>query len=173
MPTHLYCLLAAESDSAPPGDVPGVRALVVGPVVAWVSTTPKAVLTRDARHAAHEVMEHDRVIGRALARGVTPVPATLADPYESDAAVTDDVGRRSAEIMELVHRVEGMVEMAVVLAPRPEAREPASVPASGAGRAYLERLRDQSAILVAAADDIDRRLGSIVVATARRSEGDR
>jgi hypothetical protein len=170
MPTHLYCLLAAGSDSAPPPDLPEVRALVVGTIVAWVSTTPDDKLSRQARRAAQLVVEHDRVIGRALDRGVAPVPATLADPYPTDDAVVDDVSRRSSEIMESIRRTDGAVEMAIILSSRPD-EEPTEGPeARGPGRAYLERLRDQPARLTAAADEIDRRLATLVLASSRRPE---
>jgi hypothetical protein len=170
MPTHLYCLLAAESDSAPPADLPQVRALVVGGIVAWVSATPDEKLSRQARRAAELVVEHDRVVARALARGVTPVPATLADPYPSDAALIDDVSRRSTEILESLRRADGAVEMAIILSSRPEEESTEAPATQGPGRAYLERIREQPARLIAAADDLDRRLAPVVLGSSRRPE---
>src|SRR4051812_30264756 len=120
MPTHLYCLLPAASDCAPPGDDGAIRALVVGEVVAWVSTTPNEKLTRDARTAAGLVIEHDRGVAQALARGVTRVPAPLAAPYPSDDAAGEDIPRRSGEITESWGRIAGGVKMPVVLAARPD-----------------------------------------------------
>ena len=147
MPTHLYCLLPAGSDSAPPelaDSLPSaerlpraargeVRALRVGGIVAWVASTTEAHLTREGRRAAAEAVRHDRVIAHALARDITPVPATLADPYPDDAALTADIGNRTAEIVESLDRVAGAVEMAVILAPRDSDVETVEAPAAAGG----------------------------------------
>jgi hypothetical protein len=191
MPTRLYCLLPAGSDSAPPeladnlpklapseargaqqGDV---RALRVGGIVAWVATTTETRLTREGRRAATEAVRHDRVIALALARDITPVPATLADPYPDDAALIADVGGRTAEIAKSLDRVAGAVEMAVILAPRDSGSEAveAQAAASGPGRQYLERRRELPARLAAAADEIDARLHPIALDSSRRADKDR
>jgi hypothetical protein len=178
MPTHLYCLLPAGSDSAPPelADASAaVRGLRVGGIVAWVASTTEPRLTREGRRAADAAVRHDRIIAHALSRGVTPVPATLADPYPSDAALVDDVGSRIEEIVASLGRVSGAVEMAVILAPREAGRESVDQPAApgGPGRQYLERQRDLPARLAAAADDIDERLRPTALASSRRADKDR
>jgi hypothetical protein len=177
MPTHLYCLLPGGSDFAPPDVVAdvAVRALAVGGIVAWVASTSVARLTREGRRAVREAVRHDRVIAHALAQDVTPVPATLADPYPGDAELAADVGSRIDEIAEALDRVAGAVEMAVILAPLDSAGEGDGElsSSSGPGRRYLERQRDLPARLSAAADDIDRRLGEIVRASSRRADKDR
>jgi Gas vesicle synthesis protein GvpL/GvpF len=184
MPTHLYCLLPAGSDSTPPlaDSLPpaerggaAVRALRVGGIVAWVASTAESRLTREGRRAAAEAVRHDRVIARALARGVTPVPATLADPYPDDDALIAGIGGRTAEIVKSLDRVAGAVEMAVILAPRDSGGEIAETPvaAGGPGRQYLERRRDLPARLAAAADEIDERLRPIALDSSRRADKDR
>ncbi len=184
MPTHLYCLLPAGGDSAPPPSdrlsraergVITVRALAVGRVVAWVASTPESRLTREGRRAAGEAVRHDRVIAQALARDITPVPATLADPYPSDAQLAADVGSREGEITEALDRIAGSVEMAVILGASGSDGDSDEEPASsgGPGRTYLERKRDLPARLSAAADDIDRGLGEIARASSRRTDRDR
>jgi len=175
MPTHLYCLLPAASDSAAPavGEGAAVRALHVGGVVAWVASTTENRLVREGRRAAGEAVRHDRVIAQALARNVTPVPGTLADPYPDDAALVADITSRTAEIVESFSRVAGAIEMAVILAPRQGGSEEPPDVSGGPGRRYLERQRDLPARLTAAADDIDQRVGTLALATSRRTDKDR
>ena len=173
VPTHLYCLLAAASDWAVPTDTGAVRALGVGDIVAWVATTNDKTLSREGRRAAQRAMEHDQVIGRAVARGLTPVPATLADAYPSDDAAIVDISMRSAEISDSLRRIEGAVEMAVILAARTDAPESESTVDQGPGRAYLERLRELPALLTTAADEVDRLVQPHALASSRRSDRDR
>jgi hypothetical protein len=172
MPTHLYCLVDARSDSAPPSEVSDVRALVVGNIAAWVATTSRQKIDRDARRAGREVLEHDRIIGRAVARGLSVVPATLADPYESDDAVIEDISARTEEIMHALARADGMVEMTIIIAAdAPPKREAA--PSHSPGKAYLEALRDLPNRLNDVANDLDVRLGSLSLAEVRRADRDR
>jgi hypothetical protein len=175
MPTHLFCLLATGSDAAPPTNVGvDVRALVVGDVVAWVSTVAKDRLTREGRAVAAEAVRHDRVVAQALARNVTPMPATLADGYATDSDVVADVAARREEIGIALEQIAGLVEMAVIIASASHAAdENAEAVAGGPGRKYLEQLRDRPARLTDVAARIDGALGSISRDTRRRIERDR
>src|SRR3954471_20248118 len=112
MPSHLYCLVPSRSEATAPADL-AVRTIAVGDIAAWVGSTDVRQLSREGRKAATRALEHDRVIGRALAQGVTPMPATLADSYADDASLEQDVARRSDEIRDALSRVTGTVEMAV------------------------------------------------------------
>jgi len=175
MPTHLYCLLAAGSDATPPTNVGvDVRALVVGDVVAWVSTVDTDRLTREGRAAASEAVRHDRVVSQALARNITPMPATLADRYAADADVVADVAGRSVEVKAALQRIAGLVEMAVIIAPATHtADQKAEEVAGGPGRKYLEQLRDRPSRLNDVASRIDTAVESISRDTRRRVERDR
>ena len=173
MPTHLYCLLAAESDSAPPTDAGDVRALRIGDIVAWVATTADEKTSREGSRAAQQVVEHDRVIAHALARDVTPVPATLADPYPSDQAAIADIAKRRDEITESLRRVDGTVEMAVILAAPAAVSAPLPDGDPGPGRTYLERLREGPKLLKSISDELDRRLEGVALVSSRRAERDR
>jgi len=99
------------------------------------------------------------------------MPATLADPYPDDDAVKKDLSARADEIRAALSRIAGSVEMAVILARGVAEPDPESAPTSG--RQYLERLRDLPADLSAAGDDIDRRVGPLVIAGSRRPATDR
>lgn len=135
MPTHLYCLLPATSSVAPPE---GVRTLRIGDLTAWVSDTPVAQVSRDARAAGRAAVDHDRVSGVAISQGVTPVPASLADAYADDAELQADVRSHAPAIEQALHEIEGLVEMTTIIAAR-DASPPPEAP--GRGRAYLEQLR--------------------------------
>ena len=165
MPTHLYCLLPAPSSLAPPA---GVRALGIGDVEAWVASTDVATLSRDARDVARATIEHDRVVSAALAQGVTPIPAALADAYENDDSASHDLHGHRDEIVRALDRVRDMVEMTVIIAVA-DAAPPRD--ATGRGRAYLEQLK----ALPSRAGSIGDRVSAVVKTLAglgrRRAEG--
>ena len=161
MPTHLYCLLPANSAS--PEALVGlgggaVRALRVGSLDAWVSTVDdgRAPAGRDALVA--QARAHDAVVSAALARGTTPLPARFGQRFADDAACVTELASRGDTLLRQLARVDGCVEM--TLATRmaggeaatervrqevgPEREREASAGGAGgggAGRAYLERLK--------------------------------
>ena len=135
MPTHLYCLLPRGS-SVTVAD--GARVIDAKIGLAWVSDTESPRLSREARDAARATLEHDRVIGVALAQGVTPIPAALADPYDDDEAVLADLSRNADGIERAFTAVAGMVEMTTIIALQDTAP---SADVAGRGTAYLEQLR--------------------------------
>jgi hypothetical protein len=148
MPTHLYCLLPRESSVAPPA---GVRVVDVGVAQAWVCDTAEVRLSRDARDAARATVAHDRVIGSALSQGVTPMPASLADPYDDDADLQVDVAGHAREIEKAFPAMAGTVEMTTIVAMQD------SIPAAdapGRGTAYLEQIRSAPERTVAIADRV-------------------
>jgi hypothetical protein len=137
MPTHLYCLLPTGSSASPPASV---RALAVRGIVAWVSDTESPRLSRDARDAARAVLAHDRVVAAAVEQGVTPVPASLADPYESDQSAIDDISSAADAVSGMLRDVAGKVEMTAIVSVIDAA--PAEAAASR-GREYLEQIRSR------------------------------
>jgi hypothetical protein len=169
MPTHLYCLF--EASDAPTAEPP-VRALDVAGLIAWVASTEAASISREGRRAAANAVEHDRVIARGLVDALTPLPATLADAYADDAAAIRDIASRSAEVRAALARVAGQVEMAVILASR-NGHASDAAPSSSPGRDYLDRSRNLPRELSAVGDEIDRRVGHLVTATARRPSAGR
>jgi hypothetical protein len=167
MPTHLYCLLPAASELAPP---PGVRVLAAPGLVAWVADTPELRLPRDARDAARATLGHDRVVGAALAQGTTPVPASLADAFPDDDAVAADLARHVGAIQAAMTEVQGRVEMTTIVAMND------STPIDGVegrGRAYLEQLRDQPSRASAVADRIAHAMRGLAGPERRRLNGGR
>lgn len=169
MPTHLYCLLPGGSSVVPP-NAPAVRALDVNGIIAWVSETADARLSRDVRDATRATIEHDRVVGAALAQGVTPVPASLADPYESDAAARADIAPYAAKIEAALHELDGMVEMTTIIA---VSSSPPAENLEGRGRAYLEQLRSLPSRAAAIADQTEQVLAPVFGTARRRADGGR
>jgi hypothetical protein len=166
---HLYCLLPAASSARPPA-APAVRVLQADGFVAWVSDTADARLSRDARDAARATIEHDGVIGAAIAQGVTPVPAALADPYDTDDELLTDIASHAPAIREAILQLTDLVEMTAIVA-----MTDAALPegAEGRGRAYLEQLRSQSSRAAAVLDRIAADLRSHSGQESRRVEGGR
>lgn len=165
MPTHLYCLLPAASNAAPPA---GVRTVRVGDLTAWVSDTETARVSRDARLAAREAVEHDRVIGSALSQDVTPVPASLADAYANDAELQADLLAHAAALEQALRTLDGFVEMTTIIAAR-ETTPSATAP--GRGRAYLEQLKALPTRASGLADSIERALARFGTSHRRASGG--
>lgn len=167
MPTHLYCLLPRRSSATPPA---GIRVVETSPALAWVSDTAEAKLSRDARDAVRATVAHDRVIGSALEQGVTPMPASLADPYEDDTALHVDLAAHAHAIELALPAIDGMVEMTTIIAMQdvpPSAGEPAR------GKTYLEQLRTAPARAALVADRLVASLEDRFPEARRRGEGSR
>lgn len=167
MPTHLYCLLPAASELALP---PAVRLLAARGIVAWVGDTPDVRLSRDARDAARATIEHDRVVSAALAQGVTPVPASLADAFAGDADAIADLAVHHTAIMDALALVHERVEMTTLIAMDDGTPAPG---AEGRGRAYLEQLRSQPTRAAGVADRIADALRALAGPERRRLSGGR
>jgi hypothetical protein len=166
MPTHLHCLLPRGSSAVPPA---GIRAVDVDVALAWVSDTDQARLSRDARDAVRATVAHDRVIGQALAQGVTPLPASLADPYDGDSALQVDVAAHAGSLPPAFMTIAGMVEMTIIIAMR-DATPRADAP--GRGKAYLEQIRSAPTRVAAVAERIADSLKDFVD-ERRRPAGER
>jgi hypothetical protein len=113
-------------------------------VAAWVSDLPE-----DPGPATAELVRvHDRVVRAALALE-TPLPARFGQSFAGDAALTRALEPRVEAMERSLERVRGAVEMTVrILLPGLPAAEAAEgreeiVPAAGAGRAYMARLRER------------------------------
>jgi hypothetical protein len=167
MPTHLFCLIPAGNSIAPP---PPARAVDLGVATAWVGDVEADSLSRDARDAARATIEHDRVIGAAMTQGVTPIPASLADPYATDAEMQADVLAHAGELEPAFLAVAGLVEMTTIIGMH-DVSPPVDSP--GRGRAYLEQLRSLPERAAAIGDRIERRMSSRFADARRRGEGGR
>lgn len=167
MPTHLFCLLPRGSSAVAPA---GVRIVDARVALAWVGDTKESRLSRDAREVARATLEHDRIIGQALAQGVTPMPASLADPYEDDAAAQADIAAHARDIEAAFPAIAGMVEMTAIIAVHDDAP---SSDSPGAGKAYLEQIRSAPARASAIADRIAAAMAKVFPDARRRAQGNR
>jgi hypothetical protein len=167
MPTHLYCLLPRGSSASPPADA---RVVETPTALAWVSDVAEVRLSRDARDAARATIAHDRVIGSALQQRVTPIPASLADPYEDDAALRTDVAAHAPGIALAFPAIAGMIEMTTIIAVQDT---PPAADAPGRGKAYLEQIRSAPARAAAVADRMSASLRPRFPNDRRREDGSR
>src|ERR1041385_365578 len=100
------------------------------------------------------------------------MPATLADPYLNAAALLADVHARADEIRSTLARIEGTVEMAVIITSR-SSEAAAAAAVESPGRAYLERIRDVPSAVAGDGDAIEARVGRFSLASSRRPDGGR
>ena len=179
--THLYCVLPPERRGALPTGLSGlagepVRALTVEGLVAWVSD-----VTRNVPVSVDGVRTHDAVVEAALATGSTPVPARFGQRFESDDACRDALRSRAASVETLLADVQGLVEMTLVITPsthrmlrdlEPVIPEMFDSAGTGAGRRYLETLRQREAAtgaVKAAMDTLAAALNRAASAFVRRA----
>ena len=167
MPTHLYCLLPRGSSAVAP---PDVRVVETPTALAWVGDVADAWLSRDARDAARATIAHDRIIGSALQQGVTPMPASLTDPYEDDAALRADIAGHVAGIERAFPAIAGMIEMTTIVAVHDA---PPAADSPGRGKAYLEQIRSAPARAAAVADRLSVSLNARFPDSRRRDDGAR
>jgi Gas vesicle synthesis protein GvpL/GvpF len=169
-----------------------VRTLTFGRLQAVVQDVPAPDADRrswterlsDPGELERCVRAHDHVV-TAVARGGPAVPMALATLYSGDERARQALGADAARFPTVLDRIGGRVEWGVkVYAPSASARpvadraavpaDAANPPPSGAGRAYLERVRGahrareeghRAALL--AADEVDAALRGLAVAARR------
>ncbi|MGH7621989.1 MAG: GvpL/GvpF family gas vesicle protein [Gemmatimonadaceae bacterium] len=145
-PVHLYGVLGAEGRDPP--SIAGldghpVRALPLGERFAWVSELNEPAQTVTPRR----LREHDAVLGRAVAAGLSPAPALVGRSHASDDAVIAALGARDAAIGEALALARGRVEMSLLIAPAaaptPSQPETAGRGGEGAGARHLRRIASE------------------------------
>ena len=146
----------------------GIRVVDAPFARAWIADATQPRLSRDARDTARATIEHDRVIGAALAQDVTPMPASLADPYDDDAAMLADIAAHGDVMRPAFMAIAGMVEMTTIIAMQ-DAPPPADTP--GRGKTYLEQIRSAPNRAGAIADRIAGSLTELFSDSRRRGEG--
>jgi hypothetical protein len=183
MALHGYCIRRAGEPAPPPGtsgvDGAGVRLLEAGGVGIWLSEAPS-----DGSPDAARLREHDRVVRAAMATG-TPLPVRYGARFGNSAEVEAGLAARAADFLELLHRVDGMVEMGVrvLWSPETEAHEPAGAAAgrgsaagemvpSTPGTAYLEKRRERLEGERALRDRAERLLQPVEAALAAVARGE-
>jgi hypothetical protein len=149
MAITLYCVLATPKREVPPGlvgidDAP-VRCLEAPALSAWVSDAPADHMADVAR-----VRAHDRVVTAALDTGATPLPARFGQRFASAAALMETLERQTPRLLSDLSRLQGLVELSVIVASRDAAGELAeqrperiSVGERDAGHRYLAALRER------------------------------
>lgn len=140
MPTYLYCVLLASRD--PPAQMPAgigggpVRALRAGAIAAWVESVSDRALVP----TLDRVRTHDAVADVALATGVTPLPVRFGQTFASDDECLEALRAQEPRLVRDLERVDGLVEMRLVIA-LADARPPdAEIDPDTPGRAYMQRL---------------------------------
>ena len=143
MPTYLYCILPANA--AEPGIRRGigsepVRSLRVESVIAWV-TDLNGPLTASVDSTELATL-HDHVVGEAVSRGITPIPARAGQSFPDDARIVERLSRCAAALAQELQRLHGLVEMSIVASltgdPDPILIETGGGRRARTGRAYLQ-----------------------------------
>jgi len=181
MALHAYCLLPGSGDPIADAivgldDAP-VRAIAVDEVSMWVSEAP----VLPSKVTVERVQRHDAVVTAALETGATPLPMRYGQRFDSDEEARHYLEERLVELRPLFARVDGMVEMSVVVAPalKKMLRELEPVPTAsldasqrGAGLGYLQQVRDRTEREQRARSAIDAQLDRVssAVRTFARAE---
>jgi hypothetical protein len=187
MSTHLYCFLPPTSLAALPRGLTGVddapvRALEASDMVAWVSTTePRAAMESAIAQSAalSGIRDHDAVVEQALSAGVTPLPARFGQRFRDDDACVAGIARNAGAISALLSAMQGLVEMTLILTPSTRHVVADLLPVlpemvaeeAGAGRRYLEALKQREAMTGVVRDALDalaRRLSDAAEVFVRR-----
>jgi hypothetical protein len=155
-----------------------VRAIAVDDVSMWVSDAP--VLPPSV--TVERVQRHDAVVTAALETGATPLPMRYGQHFDSDDEARHYLEERLVELRPLFARVDGKVEMSVVVAPalKKMLRELEPVPTAsldasqrGAGLGYLQQVRDRTEreqLARSAIDALLDRVSNVVRKFARAEE---
>ena len=145
MHTLLYGLILARNAHRLPERMEGVR----GVRVSTLDESGLTALVSDYDHSMAPDLKalraHDAVTQSAVRAGATIVPTRFPQLFSSDAELRAALARHASEHRATLERLDGCVEMHLLLeieaqaAPKPSATTP--------GRAYLESLRDSGRVL--------------------------
>lgn len=156
MVTYLYCILTPPRTEARPPGLTGLAGTPVRSVVVrgrealelWVGTVDEGTLRETGQSLAKLALVHNDVVEAALATGRTPLPMRFGAHFADDDALVVDLEKRQSQLIDRLHRVDGAVEMSVLVVPRGKAAtRTATRPRRGepsAGRRYLEAVRERS-----------------------------
>ena len=142
MTTWLYGLILPRNAPRVPDDLLGigetpVRLLSCRGVTAIVGTVAQPVRHTDVG----AVRAHDRVLRNVAERSVTVAAVRFGQLFPTDTAACADLSTDGPHMISTLERLDGLVEMRVLL---PEHEAPISRSTAerlGPGRAYLESLR--------------------------------
>lgn len=149
MPSYLYGLVPGADRPRMPSDLRGlgdapVRVAPCGPLGAIVSDVARAPAA-----LVDDVTRHDRVLRDAVAAGCTVLASRFGQTFRDDLELCREVSAHGALATRILAEHDGCVEMRILVAGAAVSPSPAPTPAAakseGPGRAYLERLRRQSA----------------------------
>ena len=151
--TYLYCVLT------PADCAPSINGLAGAPVrmlrladdtlEAWVATVDRTTLRVSGRALAELALVHNEVVSAALASGRTPLPARFGALFSDDASCVRALGARAPQLRAALTRVDGTVEMSLILSSSDHGVDERSAPLparneSSAGRRYLELVRERN-----------------------------
>jgi len=115
MPVHLYGVLEGRvlpAASARGLDGRPVRALPLGARCAWVSDISASALEATPQR----LREHDAVLREAISAEYSVVPSLFGQLHADDASLCAALQRSAESLDEAVARVEGRVEMSLLVA---------------------------------------------------------
>ncbi len=175
MTTHLYCILPNDRRGLLPRGLTGVdsstvRTIAVGGIVAWVSDVERRLAV-----SVSGIRAHDSVVEAALETGATPVPARFGQRFDNDDACRATLAIRAASVETILTRIQGLVEMTLIITPstgrmlrdlQPAAAAAAAAAAGentalGSDEDYLEGMRsteEETGVIRRAIDDLAQRL---------------
>lgn len=155
MRTYLYGLILTRNAHLVPPHIAGiaggtVRVLDCGDLGAIVST-----LERDVDRSLDAVRAHDHALQSVVHHGATAAAGRFGQAFPSEDATREHVTAHGRRLADVLTTWDGCVEMRLLLpgvvdrgtARSSDDRAESALPASGAGTAYLERVRAERGAL--------------------------
>lgn len=141
MRTYLYGLILSRNAHLVPSHITGIRGATLGvlpcdSLAALVSVAGDAVgRDLDALRA------HDHAIQSVVHHGATAAAVRFGQTFATESDLRRHVSERASAIGDTLERLDGHVEMRLLMPLEPQPAPVTDKPVLSPGRAYLERLR--------------------------------
>ena len=141
MRTYLYGLILSRNAHLVPAHITGIRGAALG-VLPCDSLSALVSVSDDAGGRDIDALRaHDHAIQSVVHHGATAAAVRFGQTFATEGDLRRHVSERAAAIAETLERLDGHVEMRLLMALEPEPEPAKETEALPPGRAYLEGLR--------------------------------
>ena len=146
MRTYLYGLILSRNAHLVPAHITGIR----GAAISVMPCDSLAALVSGVADSGSRDLDalraHDHAIQSVVHHGATAAAVRFGQTFATEGDLRRHVAERASAIADTLERLDGHVEMRLLMTLEPEPESPAENPELSPGRAYLERLRGSNRV---------------------------
>lgn len=146
MRTYLYGLILSRNAHLVPAHITGIHGAALGVLPCDSLAALVSVADDPAGRDLDALRAHDHAIQSVVHHGATAAAVRFGQTFATEGDLRRHVSERASAIAETLERLDGHVEMRLLMTLQPEPEAPAPRPELSPGRAYLESLRSSNRV---------------------------